>query len=39
VEKKFEFHSGVKIEWDKPDEYILADTGYSMEFNLKNHTN
>ena len=36
VEKKFEFHSGVKIEWDKPDELIIADTGYSMEFKLKN---
>ena len=35
VEKKFEFHSGVKIEWDQPDEWILADTGYSMEFKLK----
>ena len=38
VEKKFEFHSGVKIEWDKPDEWILADTGYSMKFKWKTQT-
>ena len=37
VKKKMEFHSGIKIEWDTPDEWILSDTGYSLQFRLKNN--
>ena len=33
--RKIEFNSGMKIEWDTQNDWILLDEGYALKFSLK----